>query len=93
MRWGMASLSFAVRTFNVHKCTDANQKSIAKFQTKMESVPSQIPVVEVTVRDGSRSLWAAAVAPEKAVPVVAMLVPAMLVAVAAAWLWFLVRSC
>ena len=47
---------------------------------KMESIRSDIPVVEVTAPDGSRSLWAAAVAPENAVAVVAMLIPASHVA-------------
>jgi len=47
---------------------------------KMESISSDIPVVEVTAPDGSRSLWAAAVAPENAVAVVAMLIPASHVA-------------
>jgi hypothetical protein len=37
----------------------------------MESIRSDIPLVEVTAPDGSRSLWAAAVAPENAVAVVA----------------------
>jgi hypothetical protein len=52
------------------------QKSVAKFQKWKASGDSDIPVVEVTAPDGSRSLWAAAVAPENAVAVVAMLVPA-----------------
>ena len=47
---------------------------------KMERIRSDIPVVEVTAPDGSRSLWAAAVAPENAVPVVARLIPASHVA-------------
>jgi len=47
---------------------------------KMEGISSDIPVVEVTAPDGSRSLWAAAVAPENAVAVVAMLIPASHVA-------------
>ena len=42
----------------------------------MESIRSDIPLVEVTAPAGSRSLWAAAVAPENAVAVVAMLIPA-----------------
>ena len=46
----------------------------------MESIRSDIPVVDVTAPDGTKSLWAAAVAPENAVPVVAMLIPASHVA-------------
>jgi hypothetical protein len=65
---------FALRTFTVHKCTD--ESKTASQNSKMESIGSQIPVVEVTAPDGSKSLWAAAVAPENAVAVVAMLVPA-----------------
>jgi hypothetical protein len=46
----------------------------------MPSVDDKIPIVEVIAPDGSKSLWAAAVAPESAVAVVAMLVPASHVA-------------
>jgi hypothetical protein len=42
----------------------------------MPNVGDKIPIVEVVAPDGSKSLWAAAVAPENAVAVVAMLVPA-----------------
>ena len=44
--------------------------------SKMASVTTKIPVVEVTAPDGRRSLWAAAAAPENAVAAVVTVIPA-----------------
>ena len=60
-------------------CTVDESKKRRKTP-QMESIRSDIPVVDVTAPDGTKSLWAAAVAPENAVPVVAMLIPASYVA-------------
>jgi hypothetical protein len=53
---------------------------VGQIDWGMPNVGDKIPIVEVIAPDGSKSLWAAAVAPENAVAVVAMLVPASHVA-------------
>ena len=63
-----------------HRGFTAAEKTELWDRRKRGLQQRDIPLVEVTAPDGSRSLWAAAVAPENAVAVVAMLVPASHVA-------------
>ena len=54
---------------------------VAVHIPKMGSISTGLPLVEVTAPDGTKSLWVAAVAPEKAVAAVAKVIPANHVAI------------